>query len=540
MKRKLALLLCAALLAASFASCGSEPSGASSGVDVSAPNSSAADSGADSDAPLLPYTGEEIVYQGYGYDGLTIDPDSTCQKAWKEKVGNIRVEWQMVPFNDYSDKVKVYLNSGDIPDILPLENLQGTIDEFGATGALLDFAPYEKYMPNLQEYRKQYPNMDYLNTKEGNRYGIMGVQPIDAAGETWWVNMDTLEKYGLSVPSTFEEMLAAMRTIKEKDPTAIPFQSYWNLNYPKTQFALGMNAVYDLVYWDSAANEYKCSLREPDAKRRELITLMTDMYKEGLVNPEIQTMSFEQETAAIAQGEWAFSFTYLGSMEREIFKVEATEDLPFNIQPMAAPASADGSRYLPIVYQHDSIPWWGIVCSADAKQPEYLAAYMDMVVSPFSRDLFNYGVEGVTYDVKDGVPTIREGINRTAEGIGSIYEVWMVGMGPTVRTDPSKLASQAMEANLQNYLDGTVKASFLPTLTTFGADAAEEKAKLETALQTFVDETEAKFIYNQRDIAEWDSYVKEAESIASIDRLLELYNSADIIVRSPDRIFAAE
>ena len=44
----------------------------------------------------------------------------------------------------------------------------------------------------------------------------------------------------------------------------------------------------------------------------------------------------------------------------------------------------------------------------------------------------------------------------------------------------------------------------------------------------------------QRDIAEWDAFLEELESIADIDALLELYNEADTIVRNPERVFVVE
>lgn len=127
-------------------------------------------------------------------------------------------------------------------------------------------------------------------------------------------------------------------------------------------------------------------------------------------------MSFEQEQNAIATGKWAFSATYNNSLEAEIFKVEKGAELPYDIQPMTAPADPDGNRYLPIAYQHDGLPSWGIVCSSKVEHPELLAAYMDQVVSPFGRDIFNYGVEGTTFDYVDGVPTIRDGIDKAEYG----------------------------------------------------------------------------------------------------------------------------
>lgn len=537
MKKLVTITLCIAMLATALAGC--TPAQDKDTASKAPDNATASTSAEKKDEFTLPYTGEEIVYKAYGYEGLTIDPASTVQKAWKEAVGNITVQWEYVPYNDYQDKAKIYLNSGEIPDILPVENIGNVINEYGATGALLDFSKYEQYMPNLNEYLKQYPNLNYLNTKDGNRFGIIGVQPIDFSGESWFANKTVLDKNKIAVPNTFDELIQAMRDIKKADPKSIPYQSYWNLNYIMQWISMGMEAQKEIVYYDTAAKQYKSSIREADAKRKEMITLIADLYKEKLINPEVQTMSFEQEIAVLAQGNWAFTHLYTNSLEKEIFKVEPTEALLFDIQPMTAPTSPSGSKWLPIAYQHDSIPSWGLVCSADAKNPEYLAAYMDMVVSPVGRDLMNYGVEGVTYDKKDGAYVMKDGIDKVAHGIGTLYEVWMVGMGPLTRSGTHLLEDKSMQTNLKNFTDGTVKAFFPPTINKFTAEEAEEKAKIENALKTVMDETEAKFIYGQKSLDEWDSYVKQVEETASIDRLLEIYNSSEIIVREPERVFVA-
>ena len=57
---------------------------------------------------------------------------------------------------------------------------------------------------------------------------------------------------------------------------------------------------------------------------------------------------------------------------------------------------------------------------------------------------------------------------------------------------------------------------------------------------TFVKEQEAKFIYGQRNMDEWDAYVQELESFASIDDLITLYGEAQTIERDPERIFAVK
>lgn len=521
MKRTLSLILCAALLLTSVCCM----------------------AGAE-EAPIsFPYTGEEVTFHGYAYTGKDQNPELPCIKAWKEHIGNINIDYEFAAYTDYQEKSKLMLATGEIPDILPIANVMSVVAQYGDTGMLLDFNQYLDYMPNLKKYLETYPNLNYVCNADGARYAIIGVQPIDYSGEGWFVNMDVLRAAGIEkAPDTFVEMLEDMRIIKAKDPSIVPFQTYWNINYTQQWMAYSIGAKnQNVVYFDTADNQWKATYREESAKRKELIELMHTLYSEGLVNSELATMSFEQEQAAIASGKWAFTAMYSGSPEMEIFKVQPGEALPFDIQPMTPPADENGVRRMSIAYQHDGLPGWGIVCSSQTKHPELLAAYMDQVVSKWGRDNFNYGIEGVTFDYIDGVPTLREGIDKAAYGLETQYEVWMVGMGPVARTSLYTLQQAANELNLKNFTEGKQEAVFEPAFAIFSAEDAAEKASLENDIATYVTENEAAFIYGLRDMNEWDAYVAELEGIADFDTLLDLYNNkAQIIVRDPARVWVAE
>lgn len=522
MKRVLTLVLCAALLLTTLCWTASAE-----------------------EAPIsFPYTGEPVTFHGYAYTGLDQNPELPCIKAWQEHIGNITIEYEFAAYTDYQEKSKLMLATDSMPDILPIYDIMNMVNQYGDTGMLLDFNQYIDYMPNLQEYLKSYPNLNYICNAEGARYGIIGLQPIDHSGESWYVNMDVLKAAGIeTAPDTFEEMLADMRLVKENDPSVIPFQTYWNINYTKTWMAFSIGAQKsDIVYFDTADNQFKATYREADAKRKELIDLLHTMYAEGLINSEIATMSGEQEMAVMASGKWAFSACYNASMETEVFKVNCGDALPYDIRPMTPPADENGVRRMQIAYQHDGLPSWGILCSSKAEHPELLAAYMDQVVSKAGRDNFNYGIEGETFDYIDGVPTLREGIDKKSYGLGTQYEVWMVGMGPVSRRDTDyPLSLESIDLNLKNFTEGNQEAVFDPAFAMFSAEDAAEKARLENNITTYIEENEAAFIYGLRDMSEWDAYVEELEAVANFDKLLDLYNnSANIIVRNPERIWVAE
>jgi putative aldouronate transport system substrate-binding protein len=503
---------------------------------------------AEVEAPVsFPYTGEEVVFSGFGYDGLDQNPELPCIQAWQEHIGNIKVDYEFLAYSDYLEKYKIMLSTGDMPDILPVPNIRGVIAQYGDTGMLLDFSKYLDYMPNLQKYLESYPNLNYICTESGARYGIVGVQPLDRGGEGWFANIDVLRAAGIEeVPQTFEEMLDAMRKVKANDPSVTPFLSYWKTAYAAEWMGRALlGADYhgvNQVWYDTEKGEYTLNYRGESAqKRKELIALLHTLYEEGLLHPEIATMSDEQAKALLAGGKWAFTALYTGSLETEICKVEKGAPLPFDVAPMLPPATDKGERVLPLQYQHDGLPHWGIVCSADVEHPELLAAYMDQVVSPAGRDIFNYGIEGVTYDVIDGVPTMKEGIDRNEYGVGSQYEVWMVGMGKTKADQTGFVLRDTIDAlYTEKLLDGTITGTFDPTLVSFSEEAAAEKASLENDLTTYIAEQEAAFIHGQRDLAEWDAFLAELEEIADMDALLTLYNEAETIVRDPARVYVAE
>lgn len=72
------------------------------------------------EAPItFPYTGEEVVFSGFAYDGLDQNPEQPGMQAWQEHIGNMRVDYEFIAYTDYLEKAQILLATGDIPDVLP-------------------------------------------------------------------------------------------------------------------------------------------------------------------------------------------------------------------------------------------------------------------------------------------------------------------------------------------------------------------------------------------------------------------------------------
>ncbi len=97
---------------------------------------------------LCPYNGETVTLEVFAADvGVKEDVNSPVYQLYKKAVGNIDVKWDLVPMSDLDTKAKLYLNSGDIPDIMWYRSPDLMLN-YASSGLFLDLKQYEDYMPN--------------------------------------------------------------------------------------------------------------------------------------------------------------------------------------------------------------------------------------------------------------------------------------------------------------------------------------------------------------------------------------------------------
>ena len=536
-KRAITLLLSLVIIASLFAGCAQN--GGSQKDPTNKPDK------VDTADISIPYTGEEVVFQGYAADlGIKQNAEAPVTKAYFENVGNVRIEWQTAPWQDYGEKVLAFLATGDLPDIIWRGDLKNAVFNYGPAGMFLDWDEYKEYMPNYQGYASKYPSLNYLLTAEGERFVINDIEPFDVAQESWYYNKTMLDDHGIEAPETLDDMMDAMRKIKEEDPAVVPFQTYWNLGYTKRIMAQLLEANTSPVFFNKGTGKWEFLLTSADSNYKELIDLLATMYKEGLINSEIATMSWEQESTAIASNKWAFTYLYSVALENEIYK---TTDLPIDIKPMLPPAH-NGKRNISLTVTHDGMPGWGYIASAKTKHPELLAAYIDNVVSTKTSELFNWGIEGESFTKDENgnrkfTPEYLEDTSKLADlGVGDLFDPRYIHlkdrMSEVERQGPLGQASHFL--NNDALKDGTVNPWYLQPAPLFTDAENQEITEIMSAINTYIEENEARFILGSKDLGEWDSFVEEANAMGNIERVLEIYNSARQVELSENRIYSAE
>ncbi len=486
----------------------------------------------------LPWTGEEVVYSGFGADlGIQEDPEAAVVQAYRATTGNVRIEWDTVPWNDYDTKLNLYLQSGDMPDIVWARDSVPKANTYGPLGILLNWDAYQEYMPNMRKWVAKFPHLDNVLTDTGERYAINDVTTAEYIGEGFFYNAEILARAGIDgPPETMQEWLAQMKQIKERLPDVDAFLSQWGLGYYLQAFGRLMDAKIGGVEYDRELGKWVYGPTH-DPNYRKLIQFMHEAYAAGAFNPDALVESITSDRVRELQeaGNYAFTYIYY-SQTTGLWNYEAGKRPPSGFQGMKPPSFEGETNYW-ITVGHDNIPYWGYMANSQVKNPELLAAYIDNVMSEETYELFEWGIEGLTYRRTDGgYEYLPEYANDAAAlralGVGNFHDpryihyndhalIWF-GKYFTKPDDVGRAAVAADIKRLQNGEMNPIVSWPRPLMT---AEQNDEISKIMTPVNTYVEEQRIKFITGDRDMAEWDDFVAEVIALGDIDVVLDHYAS---------------
>lgn len=139
-----------------------------------------------------------------------------------EEMSGIHIEWEEVPQESWSEKIKLVLNSTQLPDVIYGGDMSTTMAaKFGSEGVLIPLNDLiENETVNLKHLLESRPDLKKLITStDGNIYGLpmidesLSTQVAGVLG----MNMTWLGNLGLEIPTTIDEFTAVLRAFKEQD-----------------------------------------------------------------------------------------------------------------------------------------------------------------------------------------------------------------------------------------------------------------------------------------------------------------------------------
>lgn len=339
-----------------------------------------------------------------------------------EKITGTKVEFQHPPAGQETDAFNLMISSGELPDVI--EYNWATVpkgpDKAIEDGTIIRLNELiEQYAPNLTKVLEGNPEFRKLiTTDDGNIY----VFPFLRGDEYLLtynglaIRKDWLDAVNQPVPETIDEWHTALTAIKNGDPNGngevdeIPlfldvgyntdidhaFISAWGIT----------NAFYQIdgkVHYGPIQPEFK-----------KYIDTMRQWYEEGLIDPDYAATDGKLRDAKVTSNVLGALQTYTGSgIGRYTTLME--EQVP-EFELVGAPNVVLNKGETPLLGQKDS-PFLGsgAAITASNENPEETVRWLDFKFSEEGHMLFNFGVEGVSYEMKDEYPTYTDQVMNHPE-----------------------------------------------------------------------------------------------------------------------------
>ncbi len=504
-------------------------------------------------APAVSTDSEEaedvtVVYLGIG-DSWVADNE------WVpliEAGADVQMEYRMVPNPEYEEKRNVLMAAGDYPDVIRLNPNSRQFKQYLNDGLLI---PIDEYLARYPAVRDAFPAEIWENNRQadGKIYHIpriTGNLPRCLHYRTDW-----LAKLGMDEPTTLAEFRTFLERIRDEDPgnigdPLIPFvpNRLDSVTWSMEPF-LSAFGVDHLAWTPSADDPSQLVFANTLPALKEGLQWVRELYADGLMDP----------TFMVATDRGLFKF-YAGNVgvttdwpRFKHFRLEAIQNAypdanadtgyicsltgPTGIQsgPMVVPNSQSNGTALTI-----------------AATPAEADAFFRVVNWQYTEgwDLMTVGVEGITYDLVDGIPVTRgrDAILNDNPQYDLYSRDYLFKNEPPAYFDYRRDNVKWVDVpdDMMRYVQGVLK------------DALEEKRHINylvdrddaaildnlKALEELANEFAAKVVLNpDLDIeTEWESYLAalEANNLAAVTEAINRLNDIETIntmaaaITSPD------
>lgn len=563
-KQKALSVILATTMVASLASCSSGSSSSSESSDANSSSSTESTSAVTkelaADAGSFPITTEKtkiniLIQQA----ATTSDYDIADQtKSVEEKTG-IDLEWTILPStSDAAQKLKLILSGGDLPDIF--FNMPGiTSSDVYSLAQQGTFIPLNDYIDSYGvETQKMFDEVEYAKSlityPDGNIYSLPYINDCYHCNvqQRMFIYKPWLDKLGLSVPTTTDELYDVLKAFKEKDPNGngkndeIPLAG--NTTAAGTIASFVMNAF---TYY-SVNNEYyvddngKVAIPYDTDEWKAGLEYMSKLYADGLIAPESFTQNDTQLSGVVkSETETVGAFTNRFSHSITGWDTGTIGTLSTDyvvVPPLTGPDGYQGAVWRPYSSSNNA----RFMISNTCANPEIAFRLGDYLLSQEQTEISLMGLEGKGWKKADagevGIDGRQAVYHQISEAASIPNQSWGIQL-PMVATNDIRMGMAATggDSNLEVSLYKMTKvyepfkvdrANVIPNLY-FSDEDITILSDLST-ITKYVNESTARFITGDLDISkEWDTYSSELNDMG-YEKFVEIYQNAYDDVKNAD------
>jgi putative aldouronate transport system substrate-binding protein len=456
-------------------------------------------------------------------------------QEWQRRTG-VKLDFIQPPANQAKEAINVLLASGELPDVLEYEwaSFPGGPEKAISDGYILRLNDaIDKYAPHLKKYLSEHPEIDkQVKTDNGSYYVFPFIQGDDLL-RTYQgpiIRKDWLDELGLALPVTIDDWYEVLKAFKEKKGIEAPLTF---LGVPNPLFGIesggfvGAFGVKKGFYLDQ--DKVKYGPLEPGYK--SFLALFRKWYAEGLIDKNIATVDTKTLDSNMISGRSGASIWNAGAGIGTWQPLVKEQQAKAQFVPAPYPVLHKGERPKFGQRSHMYMGSGGVAISSKSENVELAARMLDFGYSPEGHLLFNFGIEGVSYEMKDGYPAYTDLILQNPDKLAPSQALAMYNrasyFGPFVQDirylEQYYMLPEQKDA-IKVWSDTDAGRTMLPQMPKTEQESTELSAIM-LDVTTLVDEMSLKIILGIEPVDAFDNYVAQIESL-KIHRAIEIQKIA--------------
>ncbi|QOV20280.1 extracellular solute-binding protein [Blautia liquoris] len=434
------------------------------------------------------------------------------------------------------EAMNLLLASGELPDAIGYNfQLNYTGDESKAIQDGLIYPMSEEFVKkNAPDYWKAISEnpeiLKQVKTPEGDIYGfafILGDE-ILKGGYGMLVRDDWCRELGIELPETPDEFYDMLEAFKDKKGAEVPLCIRSETLIEMLQRGV-ITSPFHLVCADNYVDDGKVVIGYEQPEFKDVLTWLNQLYSEGLLDPNFSTVDSDTVEANILTGKSGASSGTAGSFMGNLLSTNR-EDKNYSLAGIKNLVGTKGDTPKYGHYNTDVVGAVNVITTA-CKDPETVAKYFNFGYTKEGHMLYNFGIEGKSYEMVDGKPKFTDLILKNPDGLTaqqalSEYEL-AYGNGPFVQDKDYLLQyyqDDRQKDALKKWGDNNAKDYKMPKIT-INAESAGEYSSLLSELITYRDEMIIKYVRGEESLDGFDTYLDTLKSMG-IDKVQEILQNA--------------
>ncbi|MCU6711426.1 extracellular solute-binding protein [Paenibacillus sp. J5C_2022] len=449
---------------------------------------------------------------------------------------NVQLQLESVPTSNYVERKNALIATNNIPDMLTVD--LNDIQMFARTGIFLNISDYLHLAPNFQKAIEDREEMKKMLV-DGKLYAFPTLEYYRVAvAPQPLMRVDLLKELNLEEPRTFDELFDVLLAFKEAYPESIPFVgSRRGTLYMLGQLAYPMGAggfqgfSTSGMYFEPREGRYVFGPTSENYK--DVVAYLNKLYSHKLLDPDYSVNTQQMAVEKLSSGRSFFTYDNNTHAVR-LFNPAIAEIDPKAKFDIIGPLQNQYGETRSLRYEQD---WLGTstAISSKVKDPEAAVRFMDWMYSEEGMLVTNFGIEGETYEMRDGKPYILQSIlddhkdqqdvfsaTQSTLGVGYltfakyVHEGTLADISEDLLIDMSERIDRLTE-------EGTIQ--FMGNNPPFTEEESEALRRLEIQVTTIFEQGVDRFIMGTRPMSEWGAFRQQMLD-AGVAEIEKIYNDA--------------